>query len=200
MQDVGLTVNRLIRISYGPFQLGDLKQGEVEEIRRKVMRDQLGLDAGAADEPATTSKGKTVKRGERPPRKEPISRKPSEQGRTRNMARSEAERKAKAKTEPMGRGKGATKTFGKQHGRPDRAEADMYDEREDGWSYGKPKGRPGTKQTGRPTGGPVGKPTGRPTGKPAGKPFGRPAGSSTGKPAGRPTGKPFGKPKGPNKR
>ncbi|HCI07654.1 MAG TPA: pseudouridine synthase, partial [Sulfitobacter sp.] len=38
MQDVGLTVNRLIRISYGPFQLGDLKQGEVEEIRRKVMR------------------------------------------------------------------------------------------------------------------------------------------------------------------
>ncbi|HCI07653.1 MAG TPA: hypothetical protein DE314_09910, partial [Sulfitobacter sp.] len=170
------------------------------EIRRKVMRDQLGLDAGAADEPATTAKGKTVKRGERPPRKEPISRKPSEQGRTRNMARSEADRKAKAKAEPMGRGKGATKTFGKQHGRPDRAEADMYDEREDGWSYGKPKGRPGTKQTGRPTGSPAGKPTGRPIGKPGGKPFGRPAGSSTGKPAGRPSGKPFGKPRGPNNR
>jgi 23S rRNA pseudouridine2605 synthase len=200
MQDVGLTVNRLIRISYGPFQLGDLKQGDVEEIRRKVMRDQLGLDASAADEPAATSKGKTVKRSERPPRKEPISRKPSEQGRTRNMARSEAERKAKARADLMGRGKGATKTFGKQHGRPDRAEADKYDERSDGWSYGKPKGRPGTKQTGRPTGGPGGKPTGRPTSKTSGKPFGRPAGSSTGKQTGRPSDKPLGKSRGPNHR
>ena len=48
MTEIGLTVNRLIRISYGPFQLGELKQGEVEEVRRKVVRDQLGLDA--ADE------------------------------------------------------------------------------------------------------------------------------------------------------
>lgn len=45
MEAVGFTVNRLIRVSYGPFQLGNLKQGEVEEIRRRVLRDQLGLDA-----------------------------------------------------------------------------------------------------------------------------------------------------------
>ena len=45
LQDVGLAVNRLIRISYGPFQLANLKTGEVEEIRRKVVRDQLGLKA-----------------------------------------------------------------------------------------------------------------------------------------------------------
>ncbi|WP_109465919.1 pseudouridine synthase [Albibacillus kandeliae] len=44
MEDLGFTVNRLIRVSYGPFQLGQLKAGEVEEVRRKVMRDQLGLD------------------------------------------------------------------------------------------------------------------------------------------------------------
>jgi 23S rRNA pseudouridine2605 synthase len=50
MQDVGLTVNRLIRISYGPFQLGDLKQGDVEEVKSRVVRDQLGL--GARPEPA----------------------------------------------------------------------------------------------------------------------------------------------------
>ena len=37
-------VNRLIRISYGPFQLGNLKDNEVEEIRPKMVRDQLGLD------------------------------------------------------------------------------------------------------------------------------------------------------------
>ena len=42
LSEVGLTVNRLLRISYGPFQLGDLKTGAVEEVRRKILRDQLG--------------------------------------------------------------------------------------------------------------------------------------------------------------
>ena len=44
LQNIGLSVNRLIRISYGPFQLNTLKAGAVEEIRRKVLRDQLGLE------------------------------------------------------------------------------------------------------------------------------------------------------------
>jgi 23S rRNA pseudouridine2605 synthase len=48
MEDIGFTVNRLIRVSYGPFQLGTLKPGAVEEVRRKVLRDQLGLDAQPA--------------------------------------------------------------------------------------------------------------------------------------------------------
>jgi 23S rRNA pseudouridine2605 synthase len=39
---LGLEVNRLIRISYGPFQLLDLQQGTVEHVRRKVLVDQLG--------------------------------------------------------------------------------------------------------------------------------------------------------------
>ncbi len=43
MADIGLTVNRLIRVSYGPFQLGKLESGAVEEVRRRVLRDQLGL-------------------------------------------------------------------------------------------------------------------------------------------------------------
>ena len=47
MEHIGLMVNRLIRVSYGPFQLGNLKPGEVEEVRRKVLRDQLGLDSPA---------------------------------------------------------------------------------------------------------------------------------------------------------
>jgi 23S rRNA pseudouridine2605 synthase len=44
MESVGLTVNRLIRVSYGPFRLGELKAGQVEEVRPRVLRDQLGLD------------------------------------------------------------------------------------------------------------------------------------------------------------
>jgi 23S rRNA pseudouridine2605 synthase len=39
---LGLTVNRLIRISFGPFQLGDLAEREVREIRGRMLRDQLG--------------------------------------------------------------------------------------------------------------------------------------------------------------
>ncbi|MBP1805351.1 pseudouridine synthase [Rubellimicrobium aerolatum] len=43
MEHLGYTVNRLIRVSYGPFQLGDLPIGDVEEVRPKIVRDQLGL-------------------------------------------------------------------------------------------------------------------------------------------------------------
>ena len=39
---VGLIVNRLIRVSYGPFKLGVLEPGQVEEIKARVLRDQLG--------------------------------------------------------------------------------------------------------------------------------------------------------------
>src|SRR5215467_1955587 len=40
--DLGLQVNRLIRVSYGPFQLGELAEGAVEEVRTRVLREQLG--------------------------------------------------------------------------------------------------------------------------------------------------------------
>jgi 23S rRNA pseudouridine2605 synthase len=39
---LGLDVNRLIRVSYGPFQLGDLPEGHVVEVRGRTLRDQLG--------------------------------------------------------------------------------------------------------------------------------------------------------------
>ncbi len=48
LQAVGLTVNRLIRVSYGPFQLGELAPGAVEEVRPKALREQLGLPATEA--------------------------------------------------------------------------------------------------------------------------------------------------------
>ncbi len=41
-EHVGLAVNRLIRISYGPFQLGGLPPRQVEEVPRKALREQLG--------------------------------------------------------------------------------------------------------------------------------------------------------------
>ena len=39
---LGLVVGRLIRTAYGPFQLGTLARGAVEEVRRKTLREQLG--------------------------------------------------------------------------------------------------------------------------------------------------------------
>ncbi|CAN7598828.1 pseudouridine synthase [Phyllobacterium sp. LjRoot231] len=39
---LGLSVNRLIRISYGPFQLSDLPEGSVREMNGRTLRDQLG--------------------------------------------------------------------------------------------------------------------------------------------------------------
>jgi len=42
LEHIGLDVNRLIRLSFGPFQLGELAEGVVEEVRLKVLREQLG--------------------------------------------------------------------------------------------------------------------------------------------------------------
>jgi 23S rRNA pseudouridine2605 synthase len=50
MAAINLTVNRLIRISYGPFRLGDMEPGQVEEIKGKVLRDQLGEGRTPEDE------------------------------------------------------------------------------------------------------------------------------------------------------
>ena len=46
LDSLGLKVNRLIRVAYGPFQLGALPPGAVEEIPRRVLKEQLGKDVG----------------------------------------------------------------------------------------------------------------------------------------------------------
>ncbi len=61
MEKIGYPVNRLLRISYGPFQLGSLKEGEVEELRPRVVRDQLGL-------PSPEEEGEAKKKPTRPVR------------------------------------------------------------------------------------------------------------------------------------
>ncbi|MEQ6247293.1 pseudouridine synthase [Sulfitobacter sp. HNIBRBA3233] len=70
MEVVGLKVNRLIRVSYGPFQLGEMAQGAVEEVRRKVLRDQLGpaADTLVGDPPAAPTEVRRAPK-RRPPRK-----------------------------------------------------------------------------------------------------------------------------------
>ncbi len=66
---LGLSVNRLIRISFGPFQLGDLPEGGLEEVRTRILRDQLGpslLQEASADLDAPLELPHAAKQ-ERPP-------------------------------------------------------------------------------------------------------------------------------------
>lgn len=42
LEFLGLAVNRLIRVSYGPFHLGNMEEGAVEEVSRKALKEALG--------------------------------------------------------------------------------------------------------------------------------------------------------------
>ena len=112
MAHLGLEVNRLIRVSYGPFQLGELAEGEVEEVKTRVLREQLGEkiaalagadfnrpmpgepEAGAESEVADAPRGKKPFRpagksgliADRKGRRVLVQRTGSEEARARNEA------------------------------------------------------------------------------------------------------------------
>ncbi|WP_336055944.1 pseudouridine synthase [Nitratireductor sp. CH_MIT9313-5] len=97
---IGLEVTRLIRVSYGPFQLGALPEGAVQEIKGKMLRDQLGErlleEAGAnLDAPiATPFSNKPVKAERKPRVEQPASdrddaRKPFNRKKAREERREE---------------------------------------------------------------------------------------------------------------
>jgi 23S rRNA pseudouridine2605 synthase len=110
MAHLGLEVNRLIRVSYGPFQLGELAEGAVEEVKTRVLREQLGekiaalagadfnrpmpgeVDAGAEADAARGEKkpfkpaGKSALIADRKGRRVLVQRTGSEEARARNEA------------------------------------------------------------------------------------------------------------------
>lgn len=71
IDSIGLIVNRLIRISYGPFRLGDLEPGQVEEIKARVLREQLGEGKDAEDD-TPKPRGRTVPRPKAAPGAKPV--------------------------------------------------------------------------------------------------------------------------------
>jgi 23S rRNA pseudouridine2605 synthase len=89
MNHIGLTVNRLIRISYGPFRLNELEPGEVEELKPRVLREQLGL----------------AEEGEAPPKPvRKLAPKPARSG-TRTEGK-DTERPARTTAKPLRPGEG----------------------------------------------------------------------------------------------
>jgi 23S rRNA pseudouridine2605 synthase len=150
MSAINLTVNRLIRVSYGPFRLGDLEPGAVEEVRGKVLRDQLGLSpsddeatgmARAATRPARPG-GTSPRPGKSPDKSQPRDRKtppaaparearleklaPPKTGRGRPYTAEAARRDAKPVTSPAHAGKTgrASGTDAKSPGMPSGRAAD----------------------------------------------------------------------------
>lgn len=77
MAHLGLEVNRLIRVSYGPFQLGELAEGEVQEVRSRMLRDQLGERIAAA---ANADFGLPAPDSEAPDRADDAGEKPRKRG------------------------------------------------------------------------------------------------------------------------
>ncbi len=72
MEALGFSVNRLIRVNYGPFALGALPPGGVEEVVPKVLRQTLGAEI-AAQLPSAAAEGRERRRreqaGDAPPPK-----------------------------------------------------------------------------------------------------------------------------------
>ncbi len=54
MAHLNLPVSRLIRVAYGPFQLGLLERGGIEEVNQRVLREQLSQDDTAKRKSDTT--------------------------------------------------------------------------------------------------------------------------------------------------
>lgn len=84
LEKLGLDVNRLIRTSYGPFQLGDLAEGVVQEVPERVLKDQLGetdrqknADQTGRAKKKSTDKNTSGTRGTRSGGKKPFGKKPT---------------------------------------------------------------------------------------------------------------------------
>ncbi len=176
---LGLTVNRLIRLSFGPFQLGDLAEREVREIRGRMLRDQLGprlIEAAGANFDAPL-----IQRAEEPkpePKRDRMSR-PGQPGQgnkprgklsrgqaaedslerldTRKAPRGPAQRPDKAgKPRPFGKPGG--KPFAKPEAKRNREDGKPENRRADGAQGEKRPRAPGGRPPQGPSrGGPIGR-------------------------------------------
>jgi len=108
LEHLGLTVTRLIRISYGPFQLGDMAAGAVEEVKGRVLRDQLGrklsVAAGADFDTPAAQPQPAVSSAKRGPRKPGAGKRAAAKGAaSRKMAGKRGPAKQTADTKPTGK-------------------------------------------------------------------------------------------------
>ncbi len=189
---LGLTVNRLIRLSFGPFQLGDLPEGEVREIKGRMLRDQLGprlIEASGADFDSPVANRQQGEAAAEPRKREGRAAakwKPRAAGQAGEgeLERLDTRKPARPRNNPAGapaRGK-TERAAGRAEGHPGRR-ADSGPRAE---GAGRREGAPGGASADAPR---------RAGGKSGGK-YGSPAGGKSRDEAPRPGARPRGKPSG----
>ena len=80
MEHLGHQVSRLIRVSYGPFQLGELPSGSVEAVKPRILADQLGLAEPASGQDTSDTGGTAHSRRRKPASQRTSSRTSQSQG------------------------------------------------------------------------------------------------------------------------
>lgn len=195
MAHVGLQVNRLIRIGYGPFRLTGLEKNQVVEVKRRVLRDQLGgLLTGEAEEKEREMRPRGAGAPRGPRDRDGFKARGRDDGPRQDGPRQDGPRK------PRGEGaRGARASDGKSSGgkswgaraaqgeraqgdRPRAAEGERAERPRRSFGAERPAGSgPRKAADGKPA-------AGRRFDKPAGE--GRPAGKFGSRPDGKPGGKP----------
>jgi 23S rRNA pseudouridine2605 synthase len=126
---LGLAVNRLIRVSFGPFRLGELVPGAIEEVRTRTLREQLGPRLSALAEldfSAPRTEGNRVE-WNRVERKETVGEPPTlpQRGSGRPGLRTALHKAGnpggKASAPPLARRRSKKKNIGDHIGEPERA-------------------------------------------------------------------------------
>ncbi len=136
METLKLHVNRLIRVSYGPFQLGSLAKGEIEEVKTRVLRQQVGH---LVDIPVIETKPQGQRMG-----------KPQRGTHASAKRFAKDGKKDDAKAPPTGRGKFAHKSSGKnKSGGSSYGGGSASGQKMNFKSGRKPGGRPSGKPNGR---------------------------------------------------
>ena len=136
METLKLHVNRLIRVSYGPFQLGGLAKGEIEEVKTRVLRQQVGH---LVDIPIIETKPQGQRMG-----------KPQRGTHASAKRFAKDGKKDDAKAPPTGRGKFAHKSSGKnKSGGSSYGGGSASGQKMNFKSGRKPGGRPSGKPNGR---------------------------------------------------
>ena len=120
LAELGLEVTRLIRVSYGPFQLGELAEGAVWELRGRTLRDQLGprlIEQSGANFDAPVNNTQTAdKEGDERKERSGSRERTGHAKRDTDHRHSRDAALARLTTREPGRGKGAAKDDDKPRG------------------------------------------------------------------------------------
>ena len=144
LEALDLKVNRLIRLSFGPFQLGQLEAGKVEEVPRRVLRQQLGKNWQAIVDGTIRGGREEIDETDAPE----VSYKPKPKSRASDRPKKRFDDKPKGGF----KARGGDKSGNVSDDRPRRKVDGKFGDKSRGKSGGKPRAKFGDKSGDRPRG------------------------------------------------